>query len=280
MEKILLALDATNMDTQALDFACYLSALTRSKVTAVFLGNLVTEDNLVLHDMQYNNLHSGLQSDKGSGYIIERNETIRNNIAIFKEACERRSTRHTVHINSGDPAKEMIRESRYADLLVIDPETSFRKKFEGTPTAFVKDVLKDVECPVVIAPESFEGIEEIVFTYDGSKSAMFAIKQFTYLFPKLDDKKVTLLHVDEDNLVSAEQKERLKEWVSSHYSSVGFETLKGDSKTELLSSLMRRTNAFVVMGAYGRNALSQFFESSHADLLIKTINRAIFIAHY
>jgi len=279
MEKILLAVDAINPDTQALDFACYLGALTRSKVTGVFLGNLEDDERLVFQDAVYDSGHSSLKSDKGSKDYLKKNEILKKNIAGFNDACDRRSARHSVHIAGGDPAKEIIRESRYADILVVDADTSFRKKFEGTPSTFVKDVLSDVECPVIIAPESFEGIEEIVFTYDGSKSSMFAIKQFCYLFPKLDDKKVTLLQVDEENLCSAEEREHLKEWISSHYSSIGFETLKGDAKTALLSSLLKKKNVFIVMGAYGRNTLSRFFQGSHADILIKTLNRAIFIAH-
>ncbi len=34
-----------------------------------------------------------------------------------------------------------------------------------------------------VAPESFDEIDEIIFACDGSKSAVHAIKQFTYLFP-------------------------------------------------------------------------------------------------
>ena len=279
MEKILVVLDATQPNTQALDFACYLATATNSKVTGIFSGAPEDEEKLISRELVYDKSQSALQYDDGAREYLKRTEFIKNNIAFFNEACERRSTKHAVHLTAGDPAKEIVRESRYADIVIMEADMSFKKNFEGSPSAVVKDVLKDVECPVVIAPENFEGIEEIVFTYDGSKSSMFAIKQFCYLFPKLDDKKVTLLQVDDKNLCSAEERERLKEWLSSHYSSIGFETLRGDSKTELLASLLNKNNTFIVMGAYGRNTLSQFFQASHASLLIKTLNRAIFIAH-
>lgn len=51
MEKILLAIDAVNPDTNGLDFACYLGRLTRSKITGVFLENLVAEERLVFKEM-------------------------------------------------------------------------------------------------------------------------------------------------------------------------------------------------------------------------------------
>ena len=48
MEKILLAIDAITPDKKALEFACYLGRLTKSKITGVFLENLVDEERLVL----------------------------------------------------------------------------------------------------------------------------------------------------------------------------------------------------------------------------------------
>jgi hypothetical protein len=45
MEKILLAIDAMKPDIKSLDFACYIANLTKSKVTGVFLENLVSTEN-------------------------------------------------------------------------------------------------------------------------------------------------------------------------------------------------------------------------------------------
>ncbi len=50
---------------------------------------------------------------------------------------------------------------------------------------------------MILAPLSFEGIDEILFAYDGGKSALFSIRQFTSLFPELTDKKIIVLQVNE-----------------------------------------------------------------------------------
>jgi hypothetical protein len=178
------------------------------------------------------------------------------------------------------PAREIITESRFADILVIDAATSFNKSYEGSPTEFVKDILKEAECPVIIAPESFDGIDEIIFTYNRTKSSVFAIKQFTYLFPGLKDKKVTIVQANEKGEWAGTEKYNFKEWLQDHYSSISFEILKGDADSELLGYLLIRRNVFVVMGAYGRTAVSQFFQHSRADILIKTVSQPIFISHY
>jgi nucleotide-binding universal stress UspA family protein len=276
MEKILFAIDAVNIDMTALDFACYIGRLTHSKITGVFLENLVSREEVVVKA-----IHSGVE--EGSDFFYESYDkamVIEKNIAFFKEACENRSLKYNIHRDRGVPAQEIIQESRYADLIIVDAATSFRKTHEGAPSEFVKDMLREAECPVIIAPESFNGIDEIVFTYNGSKSSVFAIKQFTYLFPELDDKKIMVLQINKEGLWAHPDKYNFKEWMRNHYSSVGFEVLKGDTDDKLFDYLFKRKNVFIVMGAYGRSAISRFFQGSHADMIIKTVTQPVFIAHY
>jgi hypothetical protein len=279
MEKILLVIDGLNLDIPTLDFACYLGRLTKSKITGVFLENLVADERPVLVPMY------GLPSvewgiDKDSPRIMEKRELIDKNISLFKQACENRSINYSIHRDRGEPAKEIISESRYADVIVLDAATSFNKRFEGTPTDFVRDVLGKTECPVIVAPESFDVIDEIIFTYNSSKSSAFAIKQFSYIFPQFEDKRIILLTVNKNGEWEDKDKHNLREWLQNRYSSIGFVALKGDTDDCLFDYMLKRKNIFIVMGAYGRTPVSNFFNRSHADRLIKTITQPIFISHF
>jgi nucleotide-binding universal stress UspA family protein len=279
MEKILLAIDAVNPDTSAMDFACYLGRLTKSKVTGIFLENLVAEEKPVWKKA-YGTTYLDWEADEQSEEHKDKQQIIDKNIAMFKQACENRSVQCKIHRDRGAPAEEIISESRYADLLILDAATSFNKRFEGVPTEFVKDVLKNAECPVFIAPESFEAVNEIIFAYDGSRSAAFAIKQFTYLLPEFKDKKATVFQANEHGVWADQDKYKLNEWLQTHYSSVSFEAIKDDSNEKLFSHLFGKRNVIIVMGAYGRTGLSRFFKHSRADLLISTIIQPFFIAHH
>jgi nucleotide-binding universal stress UspA family protein len=279
MEKILLAIDAAHLNMPAVEFACYIASLTNSKVTGVFLENLVASEKAVLKQA-YGAPYLDWETDENSAEYVEKVQLIEKNIQYFKQACENRSARCNIHRDRGTPAHELITESRYADLIVVDAATSFSKTYDGAPTQFVKDILQDAECPVILAPQGFEGIDEIIFAYDSSKSAAFAIKQFTYLFPQFDDRKVTIVQVNKEGVWADSDKYNLREWLQNRYSAIGFEALKGDSTDKLFDYFFKRKNAFIVMGAYGRNSLSRFFKPSHADILIKTITQPIFIAHY
>lgn len=279
MEKILLAIDAVNLNMPAIDFACFIARLTQSKLTGVFLENLVADEKPVLKKT-YGSPTLDWELDESSSAFRDKRELIEKNITSFRKACENRSVACQIHRDRGMPSNEIISESRYADLIIVDPSTSFTRKYQGAPSRFIKDVLKDAECPVLVAPETFEGIDEIIFTYDGSKSAAFAIKQFTYLFPQLDDKKTIILQVNKEGEWAGADKHNLREWLQNHYSAIGFDALKGNTEDKLFDYLLNRKNTLIVMGTYGRNSLSRFFKPSRADLLIQTISQPIFISHY
>ncbi|MBP7558286.1 MAG: universal stress protein [Chitinophagaceae bacterium] len=278
MEKILIAVDAVGVETNAVEFACYLGRLTRSKITGLFLENMLSTSDRVLQETAD---YDGRKQPLGNRIenYENRKELIERNISLFKEKCISEETLCQVHRNRGIPEKEVVMESRFADLLVIDPETSFTPSYRGAPTAFTRYVLKNAECPVVISPKSCTEMEEVVFAYDRSASSVFAMKQFTYLFPQLHNKKVTILQVSETGQWLDEDKYIFSEWLKDHYTDLHFEALKGDTDTTLLDYLLRRKHVFLVMGAYGRNNLSQVLKHSRARLLIATVNLPIFIAH-
>lgn len=175
----------------------------------------------------------------------------------FREACLCREVPARVHRDRGVPVGDILLESRFSDLIVVDPETSFRTVDKFFPGQFIRDVLLAAECPVVVSPYRFDGLNEVIFAYNGSSSSVFAIKQFTYLFPEFKNKKAVAVNVHNGEEAAIEEQYMMKEWLSAHYEEV----------------------EFVVLGAYGRGILSRFLKPSHPSLLLRTINLPIFIAH-
>src|SRR5579872_831320 len=169
MEKILLAIDSLNLDENAVHFAAYLARLTHSNLTAIFLQDLVRQEAVVLQLGEDGNAGEVImiQDSADEGAMELRDE----NIQLFRELVREAGIPAGVYLDNGDPATGIIAESRYADLLVIDPSTSFSARYDGPPTRFVKDILQEAGCPVVISPKSFEDIDNIIFCYDASKSS-------------------------------------------------------------------------------------------------------------
>jgi hypothetical protein len=278
MEKILLAIDAIRVNKSSLEFACYLARLTKSKVTGVFLENLVADEKPVLKKA-YGRAYVNWEINEASQEYQNKVQLIDDNIRYFKESCIQQEVCFQLHRDRGVPETELLDETRFADILVADAALSFTKQYAGMPSTFVKDILSNAECPVIIAPERFEGIDEIVFTYNGSASSLFAIKQFTYLLPQLSTKKTTILQINEAGEWHDPEKYKFKEWLKNHYINLHFEAQKGKTDSILFEALFSKKNMILVMGSYGRNALSKFIQHSQADILLKTVAHPIFITH-
>jgi nucleotide-binding universal stress UspA family protein len=271
MEKILLAMDGYKETTVAVDFACYLAKLTDSRLVGAFLEGLP--------DVSAGESRGGDLPGFAGELAGWPDDPVLGRIRRFQETCVVRDVAARVHRDRGVPLTEVLKESRFSDLIVVDPETSFRTMQTEFPGRFLRDVLLAAECPVIVSPYRFEGVDEVIFAYNGTGSSVFAIKQFTYLFPVWQDKKAIVVHVSRDGDGFAGEQPGMQEWLSAHYADVDFVDLKGEASDELFGYLLDKENAVVVLGAYGRGILSRFLKPSHASLLLRTINLPIFIAH-
>lgn len=276
MEKILLALDRHLYNTNVAEFACYLARLTSSQLKVIYFQDAEKEpaSGETVKDASGELSSQAVVNDKK---LVMK--PVPDNLIHLESACHNRGIKIRIHENKREPLSELISETRFADMLVLDPEMSFGDRREAMPAGFMKELLAHSECPVVIAPYSFNGVEEIIFAYDGNASSTFAIKQFTYLFPELTDLKLTILQVSEEQDAPLIEKEKIIAFLQTHYSAIGYRILEGNAKEELFRYLHDKKNLFVVMGAYGRKNLVSLFRHSTADLLLKAVNLPLFIAH-
>lgn len=275
MEKIIILTDSRKVDLGTIDFGCYLAELTNSRLTGMLLNsstiNLTPSES---YKQMYLNKGAatetelvGIDIDQATLYIMEE--------------CRKRGIKSEVFPDKGSPFEEVIYESRFADLLVLAPDLSLVGDFNDMPSSFVRRILSQSECPVVLTPNTFDRVEEIIFCYDGSESSLFAIKQFTYLFPQYKNLKTSVLEIrDSDFSNTDEGHTKTLSWLGAHYDKVDFKFLQGDVKDELLIYFLNKSNYFIVMGAFGRNMLSNLFRKSSSEILIKTIDLPLFIAHH
>jgi len=278
MQRILVAFDALDINLNSLDFACYISRLTDSKITGVFLENLITENKLIIKE-GYDATYLKWGPDESDPDYVKKMDRFQENISIFQNHCVNKKSSCDVLCKKGSPAKELIRESRFADLLITDAQTCFNKKFSGSPTNFEKDILQAAECPVMIAPGHFSQIDEIIFCYDGSRSSFYSIRQFDYIFPELLQKKVVLLAVNFKNEKELPEIEKLKEWFFTRNAQLHFEFRHGKPEDEINDYLLQKNNSLVIMGAFGRSSLSRLFRKTTAGNILKSSYLPVFITH-
>jgi nucleotide-binding universal stress UspA family protein len=278
MEKILIAIDSHELDPNTVRFACHIAKLTGSKLSAVFLENqravkrlafaAITEPTFLAEQTL---LEATLEQAEG--------HTLREkNMLRFKQLATAEGVHSSIYLDKGVPAKELIAETLFADLLILDAN-AFNDIAGDPPSGFVKDIVHDAGCPVLIAPENFNGIDNIIFCYDGGRSSLYAMKQFAHLFPRLAAQRAKVVDLHPDGTSSLDQA-RIITWLKTHYAGVDWLAVRPDEATALFSFLGEKGDDIVVMGAYGKGLLSSFFTQDEQLGITRTTPIPLFITQH
>ena len=269
MKKILVVFDGYNFSGASLDFVQNLSLNTPFLLTGVFLSSIDYRTFL-----SYPLAASGYLSA-----IAYDNDLFVNNVAYFKSYCEKNGIEYRVHDDLGGDALDILKlETRFADLMVLGSETFFKDVEMSTPGEYLKDVLRDTECPILLLPEAYSFPEKLILTYDGGKQSMYALKQFAYIFPELCHKEATLVYGSTKN-EDLPNMDMMEEFASRHYSNLNILKLDADPKKYFNTWLANNKNAMVISGAFGRTDVSMLFSKSFMTEVIAEHKVPVFIAH-
>jgi nucleotide-binding universal stress UspA family protein len=277
MKKIIAAMDAVSFSEEQLIHFHDIAKMAGGRLTIVFLENIRVEMLPVANPFPIEAFPVSDTFDLR--FLEQRRQLIRNQVNHFHTICSRNNLDVILHEKTGMPLESVIIESRFSDLLLINNHMTFATSYDSDPPKFVRDILREAQCPVLVLPSNQKDIRELLFTYNGSFSSMYAIRQFTCLFQNLFAKKLTVLYVDDRKTGKITEEALLKDYLKYHYNNWEIELLSGEPSFEIMSYLMTRTNSMVTLGAYGRSKFSQFFHHSDAEKILHTINTYFFITH-
>ena len=193
MKKIIIAFDGRNFSEGAMRMAEWLNEGQTMLMTGVFLSPVDYRDVI------------GYTGAGMSGAVVlpeigVDDVPIRENIARFEEACIRRGFEYRVHRDTDFFAlQELIRETRFADLMILSGETFYQNIDSEQPNEYLKRTLHGSECPVMVVPEDFTVPASLALAYDGKASSVHALKQFAYLFPERCDMDSILVSAEEES---------------------------------------------------------------------------------
>ncbi len=276
MKKILVAFNATKLDEEAMQYAMHFAKNCNGLLVGV-----------LLHDLRFSNYVYGYAWDQPvidyTAIEAERElgkEKIKSTIEHFESLCKENGVHHKIHIDKGIPLDELLHETAFADFLVVSSEMSFFNFASDSSKVFLKDVLHDSHCPVVIVPKDWVPIQKVILCYDGYPSSIYAIKMFSYSFPHLADTPTTVVTVNENSGNHLADNSNIKDLLHRHFSNLATEVLHGLPDVELIKYIKRHShNTLVVMGAYGRSSVSRFFHHSISNPIIMNLKMPVFIAH-
>lgn len=277
MKKIIAAFDGLKYATGTRDYAIDIAKQTGSHLVGVFMDDFTYSSYKV-----YELITSEGISESKLKKLQLQDKAIRDAAAAdFENACRKAGIEHNVHHDYKIALQELKHESIYADLLIIDARETLTHHTEKLPTRFMRELLSEVQCPVLVVPPKYKPVDRIVLLYDGEPSSVQAVKMFSYLLPQmkqLDTESITInplnasLHIPDNKL--------MKELMKRHYPDAKIKVSKGQAEEEIIKYLKQaKGNILVVLGAYRRGTVSRWFRTSMADKLIKELKLPLFIAH-
>lgn len=276
MNKIIAAFDGLKYAESTAAYAADIARRHQARVVGVFLEDF-TYHSYKLVDL----LEEDDVDQTKAAYLNKMDvETRDSAVSHFEAACREAGVQFSVHRDKNIAIQELLHESIYADLIIIQNNETLTHYTEQVPSNFISGLLERTECPVLLVPSVFQKTEKIIFLFDGEPGSVFAMKQFAAVFPG-EDVPIDLVCVRrEKETGELPDKPLIREWVKLHYPQAEYIVMQGDAKTHITEYIREDIrNTLVVLGAYQRGGLSRFLHSSMADALMTKLNIPVFIAH-
>lgn len=273
MKKLIVALDGQHFPKGAFEFAKDINIKAKVLLAGVFLSPVDYSKVMAFTGMEGVTLMPEWLTRNDDDVLVNKN------IRIFREACTAEGIEFRIHKDTDLMAiSSLIEETRFADALLISSDLFYANVSQQQPNFYLEEVLKRSECPVMLVPEEYQEPGQVILTYDGSESSVFAIKQFAYVYPELAKKETILLSIthNEDELP---EYSLVTELVSRHYPNLKLQSLHMKSKKDFTEWMKAKANSFIVMGAFSRSVFSQLFKKSFASDVIHDIKMPLFISH-
>jgi len=277
MKKIIAAFDGLRFSNSTMEYAIFLAQQSNASLSGIFLS-----ENTRLGYAIYETVIK--QSLSGESILDEISETdteiINDSIHAFESACQTAGIKYNVRSDKHYTANDLLHETIFADLLVIDADETFSYLERAVPSGLVKNILQNTFCPVIAVPLKFIRITEIAFLYDGSAASVNAIKMFDYTLPGMKKLKTKLFYAKPKNDPSFLPDNRLlKEWMKKHFPKAQYKVFVG-SEIEIIEALAAENpGILIVSGAYNRKNISMWLRHSFADKCLSELKAPVFIAH-
>lgn len=271
MKKVIVICDGTNYSTGAFAFAHKMNELEAIHLTGLFVPSakyIDLSDYTASLERNFGiDTETNVQTAQETG-LIQR----------FKESCVLYGIEHTVHADYKNFTIEDLKlETRYADLLLIGGELFYGEYETQSPNAYIRQLLHESECAILIVPEACNFPEKNILTYDGRDASVYAIKQFAYLFNFLTQNETILL--DGSGKKNGISHDLCYEFIRSHYAQLTITAFEADVRVYFTTWVSAQKNAIIVAGAYGRSVISELLKKSFITETLKVHQFPIFISH-
>lgn len=224
----------------------------------------------------------------GSAYRAHRDASLladaSHKVERFLEHCARRCAEADVTCqlrqDIGLPAEQILLEAQRYDLVLLGQHTFFHFETQQQPDDTLPMVLKQSPRPVVAVPAALPTGQAVVVAYDGSAHAARALHMLQAL-ELGGSQEVHVVCVDADQEHADRCVERAVAFLHSHnIVAQAYARATEAALTHVLLEYMHQVKAgLLVMGAYGRSTLREFFAGSVTRTMLRASPVPLFLYH-
>ncbi len=277
MKKISAAFDGLKFSESTLAYSIALAKAAKAVLSGVFL------ESFLYHSYRLEGIigKEGMLQAKIKQHIKEDKSARDHSHKLFETACKNAKLRYSIHCDLGITMLEVIRESVYSDLMIVNNEDTFSTVEQAKPSLFIYQLLSESKSPLLIVPTTYHKIENIIILYDGKPRAVNAIKMFHHLFPSMKDLPMEVVSVSAvGNKSENQDQELMDEFIQCHYPQAITVKLAGDPKERILNHLKHaHPGSLIVMGVNQRSWTSRFFHPSLTEKVLEKVNLPVFVVN-
>jgi nucleotide-binding universal stress UspA family protein len=198
----------------------------------------------------------------------------------FTQQCAKTGVICEVRQEVGAPAERLLSEAQESDLMLLGQQTFFRFETQATPDDTLSIVVKHSPCPIVAVPAILAGGQTAIIAYDGSLQATRALHMFEALgLHSFYDLHVVCVDTQQERATHCVG--RALAFLHGHGVTAQAHALATSAApAEVLLEQVHRCDAgLLVMGAYGRSSLREFFGLSLTRTMLAQSPVPLFLYH-
>jgi hypothetical protein len=277
MKKFIAAFDGLRYMPATAQYAIELASRCQAHLVGIFLDDPTRRS--------YSVFEMAKQHPDADSLIKQKDEedriTRRQASDQFEMACRAAGITHSIHHDHQIARLDLLHESIFADLLIINHHETLTRFKEPSPTRFIRDIISESVCPVLLVPDDYRAFSRSVLLYDGEPSSVQAIKMLSYVLPSLHALPTDVVTVNVTRLSSHIPDSKLmKEFMHRHFPHAKYHVLNGFADESILTFLEKeKEQVLLVLGANKRGAIASLFHESMSDILLRETAYPLFIQH-
>ena len=194
----------------------------------------------------------------------------------FTKLCADNKVSYDLEESKGVPSDWILKKAKFYDLVVMGMRTYFELENPDKSGDTIKKVLNHSVIPILVVPENYVDIQNVLIAYDGSMQATRALHGFVRLARVLSFN-VKLVNSTSDEEYAEFLRTNLKEFFKAYgINNVEFIHTE-ENIIDIMDSEFYRKNDLFVIGAHSKNAVKEFFIGSLTNYLINKNNKPIFL---